>query len=563
MRADSNHCSFYRKAYPDTCVFKGILDHDLYGLNITCSPAAVLQPVAHSTTKNSVSATQEAVLWHARLGHVNRAKLIDMSVTECHKEPLPKCFKHLPICESCILAKEKESPFPNAPAHRATEVLELVHADISGKIHEPSLGGSRYFFTLTDDYSRYTWTFPMRAKSDTFSYFQDWLTTAQRQTGKLLKILRTDNGTEFVNSFFDDFLQEAGILRQLTAPYTPQQNGASERKNQMLLGMTRSMLLWAGLPQGYWAEAVVAATYILNSVLTSSVPHKTPFEVYWHKKPSLLHLKVFSSKAFAHIPVEKRKKLDQRAQALIFVGHSEQAKAYKLYSPDTDSIVLARSVTFIEPQARPPPVESIATDTNFGTQTDTAVDYPLDDTEPDAADPEDVAVPPGLIAPVPPVPPVQSNLHQDAAADVEHELDLPDFAAEGEGQPQDAAHEDEQPLPDIADNAASDPEDEEEPVPALRRSTRYRLPPKEWNEPCYQSIDFCTHLAVNPSFPDEPITLTQAFTGPQSAQWKVAVEDEYQSLVKNKTWQLADLPPGRKTISCKWVFKLKLNAKGG
>lgn len=139
--------------------------------------------------------------------------------------------------------------------------------DISGRLQVPSLGGSAEI-SLTDDFSRYTWPYPMQRKSDTFLTFQEWLLMVQRQTGRLLKIFRSDNGGEFVSNAFTQFLSDNGIVHQLIVPYTQQQNGVAERKNQTLMGMTRSMLLWSGLSSPYWAEVVVTATYILNRLTT-------------------------------------------------------------------------------------------------------------------------------------------------------------------------------------------------------------------------------------------------------------------------------------------------------
>lgn len=198
-------------------VAKGLLEHDLHRLDMFCVPAKSVRVAERSQTAL-------AQLWHARLGHANKDKLIKMSNLDCYREPLPKCFKDLPLCDSCIVAKQKELPFPTTVATRTTSVLDLVHADISGKIHVPSLGGSLYYLTLTDDFSRYSWTFPMKRKSDTFAYFQEWLTMVQRQTGCFLRCLRSDNGTEFVNGPFDEYLSKQGITRQLSIPYTQQQN---------------------------------------------------------------------------------------------------------------------------------------------------------------------------------------------------------------------------------------------------------------------------------------------------------------------------------------------------
>lgn len=169
-------CQLTRKGARAPVVCGSLVD-DLYRLDVCCQPAKSVSAVCKSRS-------ELAQLWHARLGHANKTKLLKMAALDCYREPLPNCFKDLPLCDSCVVAKQKELPFPSQVAHRTSNVLDLVHIDISGKIHVSSLGGSNYYLTLTDDYSRYSWTYPMKRKSDTFPIFTEWLTMAQRQTGR-------------------------------------------------------------------------------------------------------------------------------------------------------------------------------------------------------------------------------------------------------------------------------------------------------------------------------------------------------------------------------------------
>ena len=86
----------------------------------------------------------------------------------------------------------------------------------------------------------------------------------ERQTGRKIKCVRSDNGGEFVNKRFDDHLKKCGIKRQLSVPYTPQQNGVAESANRTLVEMARSMLIHSGMAENLWAEAVLTAAYIRN-----------------------------------------------------------------------------------------------------------------------------------------------------------------------------------------------------------------------------------------------------------------------------------------------------------
>lgn len=103
---------------------------------------------------------------------------------------------------------------------------------------------------------------------------------AERQTGCKIKALRSDNGREYINKRFDDFLKQHGIVRQLSVPYSPQQNGVAERANRTLVEMARSMLVHSNMPVFLWAEAVQTACYIRNRSPTMALIGMTPFEAW-------------------------------------------------------------------------------------------------------------------------------------------------------------------------------------------------------------------------------------------------------------------------------------------
>ena len=144
------------------------------------------------------------------------------------------------------------------------------------------------------------------------------------------------------------FCKEAGIKRQLTASYTPQQNGVSERKNRTILNMVRSLLVKGGVPKRFWPEAVMWAIHVLNRCPTFSVKHKTPEEAWSGLKPAVDHFKVFGCIAYAHIPDAKRKKLDDKSVKCVFLGVSEPSKSYKLFNPATNQVITSRDVIFDE-----------------------------------------------------------------------------------------------------------------------------------------------------------------------------------------------------------------------
>jgi hypothetical protein len=163
--------------------------------------------------------------------------------------------------------------------------------------------------------------------------------------------LRTNRGGEYISNDFQTFCKESGIRKQFTTRYTPQQIGVAERKNRTIMEMARSMIKEKQLPNEYWAEAVACSVYILNRCPTKTVINKTPEEAWSKRKHNIAHLRVFGCVAYSLIPQELRKKLDDRGEKCIFVGYSEQSKAYKLYNRITKKLIISRDVEFVEEEA--------------------------------------------------------------------------------------------------------------------------------------------------------------------------------------------------------------------
>jgi hypothetical protein len=252
------------------------------------------------------------------------------------------------LCEGCLLGKQFRASFPKESNSRAKKPLELIHADVCGPIKPSSLGKNNYFLLFIDDFSRKTWVYFLKQKSEVFSTFKKFKAVVEKESGQEIKAMRTDRGGEFTSKEFLEFCEENGIRRPLTVPRSPQQNGVAERKNRTILDMARSMLKSKKMPKEFWAEAVACAVYLSNRSPTRSVWGKTPQEAWSGRKPGISHLRVFGSVAHVHIPDEKRVKLDDKSEKFIFVGYDQSSKGYKLYNPDNNKIVISRDVVFDE-----------------------------------------------------------------------------------------------------------------------------------------------------------------------------------------------------------------------
>ncbi|KAG9446373.1 hypothetical protein H6P81_012501 [Aristolochia fimbriata] len=153
----------------------------------------------------------------------------------------------------------------------------------------------------------------------------------EKQSGKEIKTLRTDQGTKYIAG--EPYFKQCGILHQMTARYTPQQNGVAERKNRTIMEM---------------AEAVACAVYVLNRCPTKGLKNMTPYEAWNEHPPNVKHFRIFVSIAYAQVPKEVRKKLDDKSVKCVFIGYHNQIKGYKLYNPVTKKTLASRDVIFKE-----------------------------------------------------------------------------------------------------------------------------------------------------------------------------------------------------------------------
>ena len=150
----------------------------------------------------------------------------------------------------------------------------------------------------------------MKSKNEVFSRFQEFKAPVDNQTGRHIRVLRTDNGGEFTSNDFDDFCQDAGIKRELTVPYNPQQNGVVERKNKSICEAAKAMIHDHDLPMSLWAEASSTVVYVQNRSPHRILGDKTPKEAFTRVKPEVSHLRIFGCPVYIHVPKEKRSKME-------------------------------------------------------------------------------------------------------------------------------------------------------------------------------------------------------------------------------------------------------------
>jgi len=259
-------------------------------------------------------------LWHMRLGHLS-----ERGMTELHKRNLLHGVKtcKLDFCKFCVLGKQTRVSFMNGK-HRTEGILDYVHSDVWGPTKESSF---------------------MKQKSEVFDKFKLWKAEVENQTGRKIKYLRSDNGTEYTDSQSQKFCEEHGIQRHFSVRKTPQQNGVAKRMNRSLTERARCLRLNAGLPKRFWAEAVSMTCYLINKSPRASLGGKVAEEVWTGNAVDFSH---FGCPAYVHVPSDERSKLDAKSKKCIFLGYKKGVKGYKFWDPVDKKVVISRDAVFDE-----------------------------------------------------------------------------------------------------------------------------------------------------------------------------------------------------------------------
>lgn len=438
-------------------------------------------------------------LWHLRFGHVSDRGLIELEKQGILKG---KLSGHLGFCEQCVYGKSCKVKFRTG-IHTTSEPLAYVHSDLWGASRVKTLGGASYFMSIIDDYSRKVWVFLLKSKDQAFITFVNWKKLVENQTRRKVRKLRTDNGLEYCSKEFDDFCTREGIARHRTVARTPQQNGLAERMNRTLLERVRCMLNGAGLERHFWGEAIKTACYLINRCPSPAINFITPQEKWTQKAPDCNHLKVFGCSAYAHI---RQDKLQPRALKCIFLGYPEGVKGYKLWclEPRYKKCIISRDVTFNEADM---PLKKDTTQKPNSEIRNESIEIEVE----------------------------KEKIDNHSSITEQHESETEIESTQSELNNYQLARD---------------------------RQRREIHPPNKFG---YADIvDFtafalCTASEIENS---EPASYAEAINSKDRRKWIQAINEEMDSLIKNKTWTLVHKPEGQRLIGCKWIFKRKDDTNG-
>ncbi|GJX87727.1 retrovirus-related pol polyprotein from transposon TNT 1-94 [Tanacetum coccineum] len=267
---------------------------------------------------------ENSTLWHRRLGHANMHLIQSLAYKDLFRN-LPKLKFDQHFCDACKIGKQAHASHKAKNIVSTTRCLELLHMDLFGPSAVRSYGGNRYTLVIVDDYSRYTWTRFLKDKTKAFDQFEIFSKKIQNKLGCTIVSIRTDYGRQFDNEVqFGEFCNANGITHNFSAPRTPQSNEVVERKNRTLQEMS----------------------------MTISILGKTPYELLRGMKPTLDYFRVFGSKCFILNTKDYLTKFDSKSYEGVFLGYSQNSKAYIILNKHTGKIKESLNVTFDE---TPPP----------------------------------------------------------------------------------------------------------------------------------------------------------------------------------------------------------------
>ncbi|PKU70208.1 Retrovirus-related Pol polyprotein from transposon TNT 1-94 [Dendrobium catenatum] len=482
-------------------ILRGRSRDGLYVIPSTSSPSF------HNQHKSTTT-------WHARLGHPHLQQLQHLAR---HNSTICISTSSSFQCDSCNVAKSHKLSF-NSNERKNSTPFALVHSDVWGPAPLPSMSGYNYYVLFIDDFSRFSWVYPMHTKAETSIKFQNFFNLIKTQFSATIKILRSDGGGEYQSQNLQSFLLHHGIQHQMSYPYTPEKNGIAERKHRHLIETTRTLLHAAHLPLKFWLEALHTANYLINCLPSKTLQYDTPYALLHHQTPSYLHLKTFGCLCYPWLKPSSPNKLHPKSTACVFVGYSPSHKGYRCINLQNGKLHISRHVVFNE-DIFPYPVHKTTIPASQSPSTispltliPTSTILPTPQTLPNSNPTAPVTSPPALTENTPNPSSDHSISHTNSPIPPPSTAVLP------------SSH------------------------PILTRSKTGNLKPKhQFDLLATQHTQFT------------PTCFSQAI---KSAHWRSAMSEEFTALQKQGTWSLVPPPTNRNILGSRWTFRTKLKSDG-
>ncbi|KAI3702728.1 hypothetical protein L6452_28480 [Arctium lappa] len=462
----------------------------------------------------SKASVDESSLWHRRMCHMNfktMNKLVKNNLVRGLPSKVFSCDDH---CVACLKGKQHKTSHKTKELNTISSCLQLLHMDLFGPTNVMSIGKKSYCLVIVDDYSRFTWVYFLRTKDETSGLIKSFILKNENQTNQKVKVIRSDNGTEFKNLDLNTFCEEKGIERQYSAPRTPQQNGVAERRNRTLIKAARSLLADSKLPITFWAEAVNTACYVQNRVLVVKPKNKTPYELLNKRKPFIGFFKPFGCPCTILNTKSHLGKFDSKADDGFLVGYSSQSKAYKVFNSSSRIIEESDNVKCNE--NTPNPIGDDYAGSGSGGSGTTQVQDNISQS---------------VIFPIPTV----------------------DLVKDCEKEPSTG--------PNQSEKESRDEESQENKEPEVAaENTSVELNDSKLEVGLNEELSHHTRIQKNP--PPQLLEPKKAHDAMKESSWIEAMQEELLQFKLQDVWDLVDLPTSQRAIGTKWVFRNKRDERG-
>ena len=248
----------------------------------------------------AISSIPFLALWHARLGHASSSRVQQLASRGLLSSVSTENFD----CVSCQLGKQPALPF-NFSESISINIYDLIHSDVWGPSPVSSIGGSRYFVIFVDDYSRYSWIFHMKHRSELLQVYSNFAKMVEAQYA------------------FQAILHSYGTVHHLTCPVTFQQNGRAKQKLRHILDTVHALLLSAKVPVPFWGKTALHAVHAINRIPSPVIQNQTPYQCLFGSTPDYHHLCSFGSAYFVLFQPHEYNKLEPRSRLCCFLGYGE------------------------------------------------------------------------------------------------------------------------------------------------------------------------------------------------------------------------------------------------
>jgi histone deacetylase 1/2 len=309
-----------------------------------CNSSSLVRPCnSQNSMCNTTDVASSSICntWHLRLGHPH-FDVLKQVLQYCNISKVNK--NTLDFCSACCLGKAHRLP-SHLSITQYSFPFELIYTDLWGPAPFFSFDGYSYYISFIDAFTRYTWIYLLKRKSDAISAFKQFHTYVGTQFSTKIKAVQSDWGGEFRS--FTQFLNENGIVHRLICPHTHHQNGVAERKHRNIVEKGLCLLAHSSLPLKFWDAAFSTAVYLINRVPSASIGGEIPYTKLYKSDPDFSFLRVFGCACYPFIRPYNKSKFDFHSEECVFLGYSSQHKGYKCLAA-SGKVYISKDVLFNE-----------------------------------------------------------------------------------------------------------------------------------------------------------------------------------------------------------------------